>query len=267
MSKVIIVNGNDIKERAKCALKKLSPKLPPKGAKILIKPNLVEALPPESGAITRPEAVAGIIEFLGDENYEILVGESSACWDTWEAFERGGYKNLEKRYKVKLVNFDEGEFIKIKTGSLIWPEFGITKYYRDVDYIISAAVLKEHPYGVTLSCKNMMGCLKPDKSRTSANKHYIHKEDNKEIWAERLALLLKYAKPHLAIIDGTTAMFGSHISGRLEKKDLTIASENAVACDIAGAKILGHKSVFYLEKLLNAGLGERPSKSIFRVNL
>jgi uncharacterized protein (DUF362 family) len=260
MNKVIIVKGTNIIQRTRHALEKLSPNLPPGGSKILIKPNLVEALPAESGATTRPEAVAGVIEFLGDINYEILIGESSASWNTWEAFEKGGYKNLERQYKIKLVNFDEGKFIKIKTGNSIWPEFEITKYFCDVDYVVSVAVLKEHPYGVTLSCKNMMGVLKPDPKRTAANKMYIHKEDSVKIWAERLAILLKYAKPHLAIIDGTTGMYGSHVDGKLKKHGLTIASEDAVACDIVGAEILGHESVFYLEKLLRAKLGKKPGE-------
>jgi len=261
-NKVIIVSGQDIIKRAKKALEILAPTLPLIGSKILVKPNLVEPLAKDSGAVTRPEVIEGIIQFLGDKNYQILIGESSGSWHTKEAFIKAGYKDLEKKYNIKLINFDEGEFIKIKTNQSIWPEIEIAKTCFEVSYLISVAPLKEHPYEVTLTCKNMMGVLKPDKRYKSANKRYIHKEDNKKIWAKRLCLLLKYIKPDLAIIDGTTAMYGSHINGRLERKNLTIAGCDPVAVDLVGAEILGHKKIFYLEKMLKAKIGQRPEQII-----
>ena len=189
-NKVIIVSGQDIIKRTKKALEKLAPTLPSLGSKILIKPNLVEPLPENSGAVTRPEVIEGIIQFLGDKNYQILIGESSGSWDTKEAFIKAGYQELEKKYNIKLINFDEVEFVKIKTKKSIWPEIEIAKPCFEVSYLISAAPLKEHPYyEVTLTCKNMMGVIKPDKRYKSANKQYIHKEDNKKIWAGRLCLL------------------------------------------------------------------------------
>lgn len=245
---VIITRGKDIIKRTKEALKKLDPKLPPKGSKILIKPNLVEPMPPDSGAITRPEVIEGIIQFLGDKNYKIIIGESSATWETEKAFRLAGYKDLKKKYKIKLINFDKGKFIKIKTGKSIWPSFEIAKTCRDVSYIISAAPLKEHAFGVTLTIKNMMGVLKP--KGPTPNKKYIHKEGDIKIWTKRMKILLNYIKPDLALIDGTTAMIGSHIHGRLKKKNITIVGQDALAVDMAGAKILNHKRVFYLSKLM-----------------
>lgn len=244
-SRVVIAYGQNIQERTIEALRKFAPKLPKPGAKILIKPNLVEPCPANSGAVTRPELVEGILQFLG-ERYEIFIGESSASWNTWEAFEKAGYFDLSKKYKVQLVNFDEGNFFEIKTRDLFWPKFEIAELLIKVDYLISAAVLKEHPYGVTLTLKNMMGVLRPEKDLQEANKHYMHRENDKKIWAKRLSLLLKNVKLNLGIIDGTTAMFGSHLNGRLKRKDLTIVGEPLVA-DLEGAKILGHSRVFYLE--------------------
>ena len=247
---VVIEKGEDIQQRTYKALKKLAPELPKPGAKILIKPNFVEPKPPESGAITRPEIIEGILQFLADK-YKVWVGESSANWKTWQAFELAGYFNLKKKYNLELVNFDEGKYVKIKTGEKFWPEIEVAELATQVDYVISAAVLKEHPYVVTLSLKNMMGILRPKKSlaHAGANKYYIHKEyHKKEIWAKRLCLLLKNIKLDLGIIDGTTAMYGSHLNGRLEKKDLTLVGA-PLAVDLAGAEILGHKKVFYLETI------------------
>ena len=62
--RVAIGKGKDIVKRTYLTLKRLSPNLPEKGSKILIKPNLVEPMPKSSGAVTRPEVIEGIIRFF-----------------------------------------------------------------------------------------------------------------------------------------------------------------------------------------------------------
>ena len=245
---IFICRDKDIIERTQKALEILNPKLPPKGSLILIKPNLVEPKHKTSGAITRPEVVEAIIQFLGDRNYQIIVGEGSAVPITEIAFWRGGYRYLARKYKIKLINLNRGPFVKIKTHQEIWPEFEVNKLAKEADYLISVAPLKEHSFGVTLTIKNLMGCLKP---KGIPNKSYMHPNNNLELWVKRMALLYQHLKPHLAVIDGTTAMYGSHINGRLEQKDLTIVGEDALTVDLAGAEILGQKKVSYLEILKN----------------
>ena len=55
-------------------------------------------------------------------------------------------------------------------------------------------------------------------------------------------------------------MFGSHLHGKLKRFDLTLASEDGLACDIVGAKILGHTNVYYLKLALERNIGRYPSK-------
>lgn len=257
-NQVVIYHGQNIQKRTIKALEELAPELPKTGAKILIKPNLVEPSLATSGNITRPELIEGILDFLGDK-YRIFIGESSGSWNTQEAFKKAGYLELAKKYEIQLVNFDKGDFVEIKTANPLWPKFEIAELVTQVDYLISAAVLKEHPYKVTLTLKNMMGVLRPQKDRQAANKHYMHEEEDEEIWAKRLCLLLKQVKVNLGIIDGTTAMFDSYLDGRLEKKDLTIVGK-PLEVDFVGAEILGQPKVFYLEMALAQGLGKKPTQ-------
>lgn len=257
-NKVVICQGENIIKRTKRALEILKPKLPKIGSKILIKPNLVEPKKKESGAITRPETIEGIIQYFSNQNYQIFIGESSAGWNTQQAFKLGGYLELEQKYKIKLIDFDKEKFVKIKLNSPFWDFVEISKIALETDYLISVAPLKQHVYVVTLTSKNMMGVIKSQ--RKYPTKQYMHKESNREIWAERLCLLLKKIKPHLAIIDGTTAMYGSHLDGKLQKKNLTIIGEDPVAVDIVGAEILSCKKVFYLEKMIKKKIGNYPKK-------
>lgn len=264
MSNVVICEGKDIVKRTQKALEVLSPSLPKPSSKILIKPNLVEAMDKESGAITRPEIVEGIIKFLDDSKYEIVIGESSAGWDTESCFRKAGYDYLPEKYKVEIVNFDEGEFTKIKLNGIVWKDVEVTEWALKSNYIISAAVLKQHKTLVTLTLKNMMGILRP--KGDYPNKEYIHKEYDWKMWSHRLCDLLKRIKPDLGVIDGTTAMFDHHIRGRTERKEITIVGEDPLSVDYVCADILGKKGVFYLKEALERNIGKK-AKSIKRLRL
>ncbi|HID25410.1 MAG TPA: DUF362 domain-containing protein [Thermoplasmata archaeon] len=53
-------------ERTKKTLEILPPCVSKRN--VLIKPNLVEPMSPTSGAVTRPEAAGGIIDYLGENH-------------------------------------------------------------------------------------------------------------------------------------------------------------------------------------------------------
>ncbi len=256
MSVVLVAKGKDITERTLMALRKLSPRLPTKGSKILIKPNLVEPRPRDSGAITRPEVIEAVIQLLGDRNYQIYVGEGAAIFNTSRCFEKANYLYLKAKYNVKLVDLNQGEFVKVKINGNYWKEFEIAKIVKEADYLISVAVLKHHPFQVTLTLKNMMGVLRPGAQYPV--KSYIHREGSQEIWADRLVDLVFKVRPDLAVIDATTGMFGSHLSGKLKKFDLTLVSEDALACDILGSRLLQYKKVLHLDFALERRLGTEP---------
>lgn len=254
MSKVIVCYGKDIIERTIEALHILNPPLPPKNSKIILKPNIVEPMPKDSGSVTRPEVIEGIIKFLDAQAYEIYVVEGAAVRNTMKCFKEAGYLSLEKNYSLKILDIHNFPFMRVEGET--WKEFEISELFKDA-YIISVPVLKQHPFHVTLSLKNMMGILKP--AQTYPTKAYMHEEPDRNVWAERLLDLLCHVSPHLAVIDATTGMFGSHVNGRLKTFNATIVSEDALACDIAGAQFLGYKNVFYLDMALKRGLGKLPT--------
>jgi len=254
MSKVVVCYGKDIIERTITALEILSPSSPPKNKPIIIKPNLVEPTGKDSGSVTRPEVIEGIIRFFGDHSYKIYLVEGAAVRDTMKCFKEAGYLYLEKNYALKIRDLHTLPFVKVE--GKFWKEFEIAELLKGA-YIISVPVLKQHPFHVTLSLKNMMGVLKP--GQTYPTKAYMHEETDRNVWAERLLDLIGHVRPHLAVIDATTGMFGSHLHGRLKTFNATIASEDALACDIAGAHFLGYKNVFYLDMALKRGMGELPT--------
>src|SRR3989344_4942635 len=110
---VSIVKGGNRKENIKKALELIKKDLSKikKAKKILIKPNLTALKP--AFANTNVEAVEAVIEFIqaNYKNKEIFVGESSATafyngLPTAKVFEDFGYYELEKKYNIKLTDFD-----------------------------------------------------------------------------------------------------------------------------------------------------------------
>jgi uncharacterized protein (DUF362 family) len=172
-----------------------------------------------------------------------------------------GYYYLRNKYPVEIIDFNKHAFIKIRYRDGIgWKQFELSKILLDCDYIISVPVLKEHAFIVTLGLKNLMGGLAPKGGYPT--KAYMHAEYDDDLWANRLCDLLKVLKINLTIIDATTGMYGSHLYGRLKQYALTIVSEDPVAADIVGAKILGHSNVFYIRKAIERGIGSPPTKII-----
>ncbi len=165
---------------------------------------------------------------------------------------------MENNYDVKIIPFDENEFVLVKLDGEKWKEIKISKIAKESDYIISAAILKEHAFKVTLALKNMMGILEP--RGYYPNKDYMHRLFLRGGWSKRLCDLLTKFKPSLSVIDGTTGMYGSHLTGKLKIMNLTIVGEDSVAVDNVAANILGHEKVFYIEDAEKRGIGSKKAE-------
>ena len=100
--------GTEYKEMTKELLSKtdLAGLIGDRKKRVAIKPNLVVASPAEFGATTHPEVVAGIVEYLQENQFEnIVIVESSWVGDrTSEAFIYCGYKDLCAKYDVPFID-------------------------------------------------------------------------------------------------------------------------------------------------------------------
>jgi uncharacterized protein (DUF362 family) len=147
------------------------------GDQVLIKPNLVSALPNGTGFTTDfrvVEAIAGMALDCGAKTILFAEGSSTNLGVqnynrdiTEKCFATGGYSDLAKKMGARLVDLNEaGEEaggrervrkVELKHG-LKWKSYWISKRFLDADCVISAPVLKNHRYaGVTLSLKNYIG--------------------------------------------------------------------------------------------------------------
>ena len=243
-----MVRGKDPAKMVPRGLDELSIKV--KGRKIVIKPNLITDHP--YPVTTPPETVEALIEYFCKCN-EIVIAEGSGFKDTEELFKRFGYAKLAKRYGVRLVdlNSDGFEVLEMPAASVL-KRFELPLTLKD-SYLVSAAVLKRHSMaGVTLSLKNMLGAtIGPDKGRFHPGLH------------ENIVDLNLYLRPKLAVIDGRLGL-NSELGGRAKEFGVMIFSEDPVAADAVGAKILGLNplEVRHLRIAQEAGLGDCDLKAL-----
>ena len=101
---IIIIHGTDYKNMAKRVLEQadVASDIGDRDKLVALKPNLVTARDPSSGATTHAELLAGVIEYLQEHGFtHVTVMEGSWVGDhTGEAFRAAGW--IPGRYQVWL---------------------------------------------------------------------------------------------------------------------------------------------------------------------
>ncbi|MHB8791656.1 MAG: DUF362 domain-containing protein [Desulfobulbaceae bacterium] len=220
----------------------LADHLPGPGGTILIKPNLVEALPPP---ITTPVGlVAALIAWLREHTAaRIVIGEGSGAmeYETSHAFTVLGYTEMASRYGVELTDLNHEELVCLRNANCHrWPEMHLPRIALD-SFLISVPVLKAHSMaGVTLTLKNMMGLAPPAHYRNgrSWKKSAFHSRIQ-----EAIADLNRYRTPDFTLLDATVGMAEAHLWGPVCDPPVTTlaAAFDPVAIDAYGATLLNRE--------------------------
>ncbi|MFH0855534.1 MAG: DUF362 domain-containing protein [Candidatus Omnitrophota bacterium] len=228
------------------------------GSRVLVKPNMLMAKPPESGIDTHPEVVRAVIRALKDNNCRIFVGDGPSVWgneieNVDEVYRASGIAGICHEEKVELVRFDKRRMRK---------KFPLTTWLDHCDHLVSVPKFKTH--GLTIltgAIKNLFG-LVSGTFKTELHKNYFQRED----FADILVDIYEEARPSLTIIDGITAMEGDGpaTSGKLRDLGLLFAGDDCVALDSVLAKIMGLEPLDILStrKAAARGLGKAGLNSI-----
>lgn len=202
----------------------------PRGAIVVVKPNLCTAVPDRAGvANTSPAVTAAVCEALTGRAKQVRIVESDNLRQkAQEAFAASGYREIAARLGVELVNLTEVPRVRVRcdpAGAIELP-----RMLLESDVFITLPVLKTHALTYfTGALKNQWGCL-PQYDRILLHKH-IH---------TLLATIHKVLKPKLAIMDAIVGMEGrGPVNGRPRRMDLVLASRDAVALDATAMRLVG----------------------------
>ena len=210
-------------------LKKINSK-----SKVLIKANLVSALPPEKGATTNYLLLSFLVEYLKNKGAKVVIGDSP-----------GGQYNkshLDHIYKITRMNETGAELnynFNIKNAlnnkALFLKNFDYTSYIDDFDFKINFCKLKTHAMmKMSASVKNLYGTI-PGLIKSE----YHYRFPNHDDFANMLIDLNEYFKFDLNIVDAIIGMEGNGPTmGNPKKIGCIIASTNPYALDYICAKVI-----------------------------
>jgi uncharacterized protein (DUF362 family) len=196
------------------------------GNKVVIKPNMSFAHPPERATNTHPDVIRTLSEMCIDAGASSVMVLDNPLQSAELCIERSGIERacrLVPRTSVRTLSssrfFDK---ISLDQGE----RFMETEVMRDVleaDVLIAAPVAKSHSAtGVSLSMKGMMGLIR--------DRGIMHRRFN---LSSAIVDLCTFLRADLTVIDATRvlASHGPFGPGEIIKGDTVIASADMVAAD------------------------------------
>jgi uncharacterized protein (DUF362 family) len=196
------------------------------GDKVVIKPNMSFAHPPERATNTHPDVIRTLSEMCinaGAASIMILDNplqgaelciERSGIEEACRLVPRTSVRTLTSRRFFDKVSLDQGQSFK---------ETEVMRDVLDADVLIAAPVAKSHSAtGVSLSMKGMMGLIR--------DRGIMHRRYN---LSSAIVDLCTFLKADLTVIDATRvlASHGPFGPGEVIRADRVIASVDMVAAD------------------------------------
>ena len=201
--------------------------------RVLLKPNLVmwddDFAFPKYGVITTSMVMEEMVTLLAEHGVKhITIGEAGT--KTTEAFAGLGYRTLQERYGVRLIDFNYGPFTEVNFGEF---NLDFVTEALESDFLINLPVLKSHSSTkVSLGFKNLKGCLA---KKSKKHCHHVNRALNNFVShvGEKL-----YAD--ITLIDGIyTLERGPVVNGTAHRADVLIASTDMFAADMVGSMAMG----------------------------
>ena len=213
-----------------------------RGKRVLLKPNVGRVAVPGEGITTHPDVVAAAVDVLREAGAEVAIGESPITGvDVMEAFEAAGITAIARQRDCPLIDMDRRPPVEVplEQGQALHA-IKLCADVLDHDLIVSIPVMKMHMHtGVTLSVKNLKGCLW---RRSKVKLHMlppVEGDANKPINIA-IADMASVLRPHLAIIDGTVGMEGLGPSaGEPKALDVVVAGADGFAADAVACQLMG----------------------------
>lgn len=205
------------------------------GDKVLVKPNMLEGLPPEKAVTTHPEVLRAVLRVVTAGGAEPFVGDSPGTTGTLKAAEKCGILAVCREEGVPVVPFEATVDIPYPAGGIV-KKFTLARPFAAADKVISLAKMKTHTFmGITGAAKNMFGLV------VGMQKAQFHlRMQGRPEFAAMLIDLAGLVKPVLSVVDGVTGMEGNGPrNGRPINAGVLLAGADCFAVDIVMAEIMG----------------------------
>jgi len=254
---VYVARGNGAYENTRRALQPMDLS-PVCGRRVLLKPNAGRVAPPGTGITTHPAVVAAAIDVFRQAGADVAVGESPIVGvKVPEAFAATGIDSVALDRDCPLIDMDQRRFVEVPVpeGRVV-DSLQVCEDVLEFDFIVSIPVMKMHMHtGVTLSVKNMKGCLW---RRSKVQLHMLPPLDGTDEKSLDIAIadVASVLRAHLAIIDGTVGMEGLGPSaGKAKLMDAVVVSADPFSADAVACHLMGTAAERIPHLRIGAGRG------------
>ncbi len=200
------------------------------GARVLLKPNMLGAYPPEMGVTTHPAFVAAVGRIFKQAGASVSAGDSpNGVYPLERTWEATGMRAACMEAGLAEERFEAGG--SVTNGGLF-----IARAVLDADIVVNLPKFKTHGLTIlTLAAKNLYGCI------NGMQKTRLHREcKTLAEFAEVVARTAGIVKPALTIIDGIVAMDGNGPSaGDLVDLGVIAAGTDVQSLDAACCALIG----------------------------
>ena len=209
------------------------------GDRVLLKPNILAASPPESATTTHPSVVASMCKLVIQAGGKPIVGDGAGIsrpGATAKALKASGIEEAAIRAGAQVVNFETAGFTLVDVPEpLQFRKLYIANPVLEADVVISLPKLKTHELTYyTGAVKNFFAVL-PLKCRKE-----IHLLGKRDLFGEAVADIYSIVKPSFAVMDGIIGMEGNGPShGNPIKSGVILASQDCVSLDLVAAELIG----------------------------
>lgn len=203
-----------------------------KGQRVVLKPNMSFANPPERASTTHPLVVTTVAQACLEAGAERVVVLDYPLYKTELCLQRSGIQDACKSIRgAYVLGLDDRKFfreVKVPQGKVL-DRVEVMKEVLDSHVLINLPQAKSHSdTGVSLGIKGLMGLI--------WDRWSFHAKYNIN---QALADLATVIRPQLTILDATRALVsgGPGGPGEVQKPNLIIAGTDPVAVDSFGVTV------------------------------
>ena len=252
---------------------------------VVIKPNVPLRFSPNSGVVTHPAFVGGLVDGLlacGLSPAEIIVAEGGgheAHDDMEQIFAASGYTDELARRGVELRSLNRDAYlVSTDFSRRVLHHLYISRTIAEgAGTLLNVPKMKCHNFAtVTLAVKNMQGMLTPLRHRHLCTQYPRYEGDDgqgldlrildkPERFFDKLVDLATAIHPDLHIVEGIVGRDGTGFHrGKNIPLGIALAGQNPLAVDHVGAMLMGFQpeEVGFLRAAVARGLWILDTKAI-----
>ncbi len=232
---------------------------------VVITPNWVKKMQPETGVVVGNESLRTLIRFVKARNpSRIVVATGSGGDQTVNAMKGAEFDQVLQQEEVEFIDLNSGPFLRIDLNHSRPNATSLNKLYEEMTCLISFTQLKTHEEATVSGAVKNIALSWPPASEHGFPKKSCGIHDNLHGFITAMAQSIPI---DLAIVSANPAMVGTGpAKGVPVHTGLVIAGTDPISVDTVGARLLGYKpqGVHYLFEGGNIGLGET---DILKMNL